>query len=89
MKNLTAEVAAVLCGARCVGKLPAGEISSVTTDSRQVEAGSMFAAIVCERVDGHDYLASAKEKGAVCALDTGILDADSFAESLREAMKGK
>ncbi len=68
MKNLTAEVAAVLCGARCIGRLPAGEIRSITTDSRQVGAGSLFAAIVGERVDGHDYLASALENGAICAL---------------------
>lgn len=68
MKNLTAEVAAILTGAQCRGRLPAGELSAITTDSRSVVSGSLFAAIPGERVDGHDFLPAAMEKGAVCAL---------------------
>lgn len=68
MKNLTAEIAARVTGARCVGTMPPGELTAVTTDSRNVVAGALFGAIAGERVDGHDYLASARDKGAVCAL---------------------
>lgn len=74
MKNLTAETAAALTGAECIGTLPVGELTAITTDSRNVIAGAMFGAIAGERVDGHDYLASAMEKGAVCALVEHAVD---------------
>ena len=43
-------------------------ICKVTVDSRQVSAGALFIATVGERSDGHDYIKSAFEKGAVCAV---------------------
>ncbi|MHC4126169.1 MAG: UDP-N-acetylmuramoyl-tripeptide--D-alanyl-D-alanine ligase [Planctomycetota bacterium] len=42
--------------------------SGVSTDSRTVKAGECFFAIAGENFDGHNYLASAFEKGAVCAV---------------------
>ena len=42
----------------------------VVRDSRQVGPGTLFAAIVGERVDGHDYAAGAVERGAVAVLAT-------------------
>lgn len=74
MKELTAEIAARLTGAKCVGTLPDGELTAITTDSRNVISGAMFGAIAGERVDGHDYLAAAMEKGAVCALVERAVD---------------
>lgn len=43
-------------------------IASVVIDSREAVAGSLFVAFNGERVDGHDYVASAFERGAVCAI---------------------
>ena len=43
-------------------------VTSIVTDSRQVESGSLFAAIKGERVDGHNFIAQCVEKGAVCVL---------------------
>ncbi|MBO1333409.1 UDP-N-acetylmuramoyl-tripeptide--D-alanyl-D-alanine ligase [Streptomyces sp. VRA16 Mangrove soil] len=40
----------------------------VVIDSRKVETGSLFAAFVGERVDGHDYAADVVAKGAVAVL---------------------
>ena len=40
----------------------------MTADSRAVTPGCLFAAIRGERSDGHDYIAAAAEKGALCAL---------------------
>ena len=40
----------------------------VVHDSRQVEPGALFAAVVGERVDGHDYAAAAVDRGAVAVL---------------------
>jgi UDP-N-acetylmuramoyl-tripeptide--D-alanyl-D-alanine ligase len=43
-------------------------ITEAVIDSRQVIPGSMFVALPGERVDGHDYVLSALEKGANYAL---------------------
>ncbi|WP_455357200.1 UDP-N-acetylmuramoyl-tripeptide--D-alanyl-D-alanine ligase [Streptomyces sp. SYSU K217416] len=40
----------------------------VVIDSRQVEAGSLFAAFAGEQVDGHDYARRAVESGAAAVL---------------------
>ncbi len=43
-------------------------IKGVKADSRQVMPGDLFVAIKGERVDGHDYLQEAEEKGAIGVL---------------------
>ncbi len=43
-------------------------ITTVVTDSRDAVAGSLFVALPGEKVDGHDYVAGAFERGAVAAL---------------------
>ncbi len=43
-------------------------VSSVTIDSRQAETGSVFLATVGDRVDGHRFIASVYDKGAVLAV---------------------
>lgn len=43
-------------------------ITKITTDSRVVPPGSLFVALAGERFDGHDYVASALEKGAAAAI---------------------
>ncbi|MFJ6630289.1 UDP-N-acetylmuramoyl-tripeptide--D-alanyl-D-alanine ligase [Streptomyces sp. NPDC091376] len=40
----------------------------VVRDSREIESGSLFAAFVGERVDGHDYAADVVAAGAVAVL---------------------
>ncbi|MDX5372232.1 MAG: UDP-N-acetylmuramoyl-tripeptide--D-alanyl-D-alanine ligase [Pseudomonadaceae bacterium] len=42
--------------------------SAVSTDSRRIEAGQLFIALVGPNFDGHDYLAEVAAKGAVAAL---------------------
>lgn len=44
------------------------EIRGVTTDSRAVEPGQLFVALVGEKFDGHDFLESAVEKGATALV---------------------
>jgi len=44
------------------------EVSAVTTDSRKIEPGCLFAAIVGERVDGHDFIPAVMDSGALCAI---------------------
>jgi UDP-N-acetylmuramoyl-L-alanyl-D-glutamate--2,6-diaminopimelate ligase len=53
------------------------EITGVACDSRQVQRGSLFAAISGERTDGHNFLQNAAERGAAaCIVERE--DADTF-----------
>lgn len=64
------EIAAA-CGGRLVlrGDISTDrQVSSVTIDSRQVTEGGVFLATVGERVDGHKFISSVFEKGAVLAV---------------------
>ena len=67
MRKFTLMQAAEACGGKLSGD-GMGIIKNVVIDSRKVEEGSLFAAIPGERVDGHDFIASAFEKGAVAVL---------------------
>ncbi|MDO4322737.1 MAG: UDP-N-acetylmuramoyl-tripeptide--D-alanyl-D-alanine ligase [Lachnospiraceae bacterium] len=70
MKGLTLRRIAEVCGGSYVGKTEDAdrEVVSITTDSRKAEPGGLFAAIRGERVDGHDYIPSVFEKGALCVI---------------------
>lgn len=48
--------------------------TSTVSDSRQIEQGSVFVAIVGDRVDGHDFVARAGSLGAVAALVDHVVD---------------
>ncbi len=61
--------AAEFCSGKVVGD-PDTEIGSVIIDSRNAVPGAMFAALKGEHADGEDFVASALEKGACCALTT-------------------
>ncbi len=68
MRGLTPEVILNITGGTAAGALPAAEITAVTTDSRAVVPGCLFAAIPGAKVDGHDFVAKAADMGAACAL---------------------
>lgn len=40
----------------------------ISTDSRTIERGNVFVALIGERFDGHDFLMEALEKGAECLI---------------------
>ena len=48
--------------------LPAGLILGFNPDSRTLSPGQVFVALRTEKRDGHDFLAAAREAGAVAAL---------------------
>jgi UDP-N-acetylmuramoyl-tripeptide--D-alanyl-D-alanine ligase len=72
------------------GSSVSGGFSSVVIDSRKAEAGSLFAAIKGEESDGHRYLRSAFENGAVCALVTraGLKENGLSAEDFLAGFQG-
>ena len=62
-------MAAAVCGGRLIGcGEPDAPIGRAVIDSRAVEPGDLFVAYRGEKTDGHRFIASALEKGAVCAL---------------------
>ncbi|MER6568610.1 UDP-N-acetylmuramoyl-tripeptide--D-alanyl-D-alanine ligase [Streptomyces sp. NPDC001093] len=64
-----AEIAAVVGGQTHDIPDPSAEVTGpVVRDSREVVPGSLFAAFVGERVDGHDYAPQVIEAGAVAVL---------------------
>ncbi len=75
MKDLTPQVVLAVTGGRAAGPLPSGELTAVTTDSRTICPGCLFAAIPGARVDGHDFIAQAAKKGAACVLCNRPVDA--------------
>jgi len=66
-------------------------VSSVTIDSRKVHKDCLFIAIKGERSDGHDYIASVYEKGALCCITEKRLENENHAyikvESCLQAIK--
>ncbi len=56
---------------RCGG---AWSATGVSIDTRSLQKGDLFVALVGENSDGHDYVAQAIEKGAVAALVTRPID---------------
>jgi len=63
--RMTLEAAAAVLGIETESQLI---FTGISSDSREVEPGMLFAALPGERVDGHDYIAEAEEAGAIAVL---------------------
>lgn len=63
-----AEIASAVGGAVITGSGAEVVDADVVVDSRAAEAGSLFIALLGERVDGHDFVERARDAGAVAAL---------------------
>lgn len=69
MKNMTLERAVKACGGRLCGENKFDcELGHVIIDSRAVNEGDLFVAYKGEKVDGHDYISAAFDRGAACCL---------------------
>ncbi len=66
MKEFPISALAQIVKARPVANT--GVFTGVSIDSRTTKAGNCFFAIAGENFDGHDYVADALAKGAVCAV---------------------
>lgn len=67
MKPITLQEVAAACNGKLFGD-PDIQITSIVTDSRKADKGSLFAAIKGARVDGHRFIHAVAQQGAVCAL---------------------
>ncbi len=79
MKNMTLKYIAQVTGGNLV--LPEGyvldekkEIAGLVNDNRQVEKDYLFVPMVGARVDGHDFIENAFERGAFASLSLKELD---------------
>ena len=70
MKHMTLKAIAAACGGTYYGPAENLEtvVSGIAIDSRKIETNWLFAATVGERVDGHSFIESCYEKGALCCL---------------------
>lgn len=70
MKSMTLENICTACGGTYYGPAHnlSKEVEGITIDSRKAEENWLFAATVGERVDGHSFITSCYEKGALCCL---------------------
>ena len=59
-------------------------IGSVATDSRAVRPDGLFVALVGERLDGHDYVGDALERGAAAVLVRSGFSVDAPAVHVRD-----
>lgn len=73
MYDLTLGQIRDIVGGELVGD-PAIRVSGISIDSRKSSAGDLFAAIVGERVDGHDFAAQAFSNGASALLTSKQVD---------------
>lgn len=68
MRGISVKKAAEIVGGKLKGKLCDAEIRGVVIDSRNVQEGFAFAALVGEKTDGHNYVPKAFELGACCCI---------------------
>jgi UDP-N-acetylmuramoyl-tripeptide--D-alanyl-D-alanine ligase len=70
MKPLTLTEIRQAVGGRALNPVPAAAkpVDTVSTDSRNIPAGSLFVALRGEKFDGHQYLAQAAASGAIAAI---------------------
>lgn len=69
MKGMTITGAAEACCGLLSGVVSEDkELGKVVIDSRAVQPGDLFVAYRGEKVDGHDYISAAFDRGAACCL---------------------
>jgi len=52
------------------------KITGITTDTRQIKAGSLYIALSGERFDGHDFVKAAQEQGASAIIVEKTINSD-------------
>ncbi len=71
MKRISIKDIALFCGGETS---LTGEITKISTDSRDIDEGTLFVALIGERFDAHDFVADVLSKGAkavVCSKNVG------------------
>ena len=86
MKKLSLKDVAQFC---CSTTNLSGEISKISTDSREIDENTLFIALVGERFDAHDFVDDVLEKGAkavVCSKNVGNDERIIYVEDTGKAL---
>ncbi len=86
MKKLNLKDVAQFCGSST--KLE-GEISKISTDSRDVDENTLFIALIGERFDAHDFIGDVLDKGAkavICSKNVGDDERIIYVENTGKAL---
>ena len=75
MFDLTLGQVCEIVGGKLIGD-PSIRLSGISIDSRNVNPGDLFAAIIGERVDGHDFAEQATEAGVTAFLTSRVVTGD-------------
>lgn len=96
MLNFTVKDALTACGGKLHGRAElSAALGEVIIDSRAVKPGDMFIAYRGENTDGHKYISTALDKGAVCCLaeyvpegeERGVIVVPSVQGALEDIMR--
>lgn len=96
MLNFTVKDALTACGGKLHGRAElSAALGEVIIDSRAVKPGDMFIAYRGENTDGHKYISTALDKGAVCCLaeyvpegeERGVIVVPSVQSALEDIMR--
>ena len=93
MKDMTLKNIAACCGGTYFGDKASlnTAITSVAIDSRKIQAGGLFIPIRGERADGHDFIPSVMQGGALACLSEHKLDGQAnryiLVESTQSALR--
>jgi UDP-N-acetylmuramoyl-tripeptide--D-alanyl-D-alanine ligase len=74
--QMTAGEAAQICGGRVLVGDPAAEITSVTSDSREIKPGALFIPLIGEKTDAHRFIGKAFAAGASASLTQEQVEPD-------------
>ena len=78
MTGMTIEKALRACGGQYCGTGGlSAKLGRVVIDSREILPGDLFVAYKGERVDGHDFISAALDKGAACCLAERVPQGES------------
>lgn len=86
MKKLSLKDVAHFCGSSTTLE---GEITKISTDSREVDENTLFIALVGERFDAHDFVSDVLKKGAkavVCSKNVGDDERIIYVENTGKAL---
>ncbi len=93
MKNMTLSEITTACGGTYMGnsELLSKEVSGVAIDSRKIKTDYLFIPIKGARVDGHDFIPTVIDAGALCTLSEKELPNATFSyilvDSCPQALK--
>jgi UDP-N-acetylmuramoyl-tripeptide--D-alanyl-D-alanine ligase len=80
MKPMSVQTIAEYCGGRLVSGDGARVCTRASTDSRSIQAGDLFVALVGEKFDAHDFVPQVAQAGATAVIvSRAQKDADSLA----------